>query len=112
MPSSFQRVVDAKREARTQALATAGPSSSEHVKYLNATGTCLLPYTTRLRVPLCLCVAESITAHQIVANIQKGEWKASQVLEAYIARAAFAHERTNCLTESAHISQHCKHGVA
>ena len=39
------------------------------------------------------------TAQEIVSHIEKGEWTASQVLEAYIARAAIAHERTNCLTE-------------
>ncbi|PPQ63300.1 hypothetical protein CVT24_006745 [Panaeolus cyanescens] len=39
------------------------------------------------------------TASQIVERIATGEWTASQVLEAYIARAAFAQEKTNCLTE-------------
>ena len=41
------------------------------------------------------------TASEIVSNIEIGEWTASQVLEAYITRAALAHERTNCLTEGA-----------
>ncbi|EAU90351.1 amidase [Coprinopsis cinerea okayama7 len=39
------------------------------------------------------------TAPEIVSRIQSGEWTASRVLEAYIARAAFAHSKTNCLTE-------------
>ncbi|KAF9054357.1 amidase [Panaeolus papilionaceus] len=39
------------------------------------------------------------TASQIVERIAAGEWTASEVLEAYITRAAFAHEKTNCLTE-------------
>ena len=34
-------------------------------------------------------------------NIAKGEWTASEVLEAYLSRAAFAQEVTNCLTEGA-----------
>lgn len=32
-------------------------------------------------------------------NIEKGDWTASKVVEAYIARAAYAHAKTNCLTE-------------
>ena len=32
-------------------------------------------------------------------NIQAGTWTASEVLEAYIARAAQAHQAMNCLTE-------------
>jgi Asp-tRNA(Asn)/Glu-tRNA(Gln) amidotransferase A subunit family amidase len=39
------------------------------------------------------------SATGIVENIQAGKWTASQVLEAYIARAAQAHTATNCLTE-------------
>jgi Asp-tRNA(Asn)/Glu-tRNA(Gln) amidotransferase A subunit family amidase len=34
-----------------------------------------------------------------VENIANGRWTATQVLEAYIARAAEAHHHTNCLTE-------------
>ena len=32
-------------------------------------------------------------------HIAAGEWTASEVLEAYISRAALAQEKTNCLTE-------------
>jgi len=39
------------------------------------------------------------SASQIVSHIRKGEWTASEVLEAYISRAALAQENTNCLTE-------------
>lgn len=39
------------------------------------------------------------TATEIVSRIEKGEWTASQVIEAYIARASLAHAATNCLTE-------------
>lgn len=42
-------------------------------------------------------------ASEIVERIEKGEWTATRVLEAYIARAAIAHEKTNCLTEGTHI---------
>ncbi|TFK32784.1 amidase signature domain-containing protein, partial [Crucibulum laeve] len=38
-------------------------------------------------------------ASEIVQRIEKGEWTASEVLEAFIARSVFAHEKTNCLTE-------------
>ena len=41
-------------------------------------------------------------ASQIVENILAGKWIASDVLEAYIARAAQAQEAMNCLTEGAY----------
>ena len=41
-------------------------------------------------------------ATEIVSRIGNGEWTATQVLEAFISRAAYAQERTNCLTEGAH----------
>lgn len=43
-------------------------------------------------------------ASEIVTRIESGEWTASEVLEAYISRAAFAHTRTNCLTEGRRLS--------
>ncbi|KAJ7470386.1 amidase [Mycena latifolia] len=39
------------------------------------------------------------TASEIVGHIQRGEWTSSQVVGAYIARAAVAQETTNCITE-------------
>ncbi|KAI0923915.1 hypothetical protein AcV5_009322 [Taiwanofungus camphoratus] len=39
------------------------------------------------------------TASEIVGHIEKDEWTASEILEAYIARAILAQETTNCLTE-------------
>ncbi|EJF64237.1 amidase signature enzyme [Dichomitus squalens LYAD-421 SS1] len=39
------------------------------------------------------------TASEIVQRISQGEWTASQVLEAYLARAVLAQGLTNCLTE-------------
>ena len=44
------------------------------------------------------------TAKEIVDHISKGEWTASEVLEAYIARAVLAQDLTNCLTEGEPIS--------
>ena len=38
-------------------------------------------------------------AKEIVQRISKGEWTASEVLEAYISRALLAQDMTNCLTE-------------
>ncbi|KAJ6606604.1 amidase [Mycena vulgaris] len=39
------------------------------------------------------------TASEIVDHIQRGEWSATQVVTAYIARATLAQETTNCVTE-------------
>ncbi|RPD64393.1 amidase signature enzyme [Lentinus tigrinus ALCF2SS1-7] len=39
------------------------------------------------------------TAPEIVEHISRGEWTASAVLEAYVARATKAQSLTNCLTE-------------
>ncbi|KAI0629270.1 amidase signature enzyme [Trametes polyzona] len=39
------------------------------------------------------------TAKEIVQRIAKGEWTASEVLDAYLARAVLAQDTTNCLTE-------------
>ncbi|KAI0027805.1 amidase signature domain-containing protein [Vararia minispora EC-137] len=68
--------VKAKLTERDAALWSATqPSSTEHQPFLNA------------------------TANEIVQHIEKGEWTASQVLEAYIARAVQAQQETRCLTE-------------
>ena len=40
-----------------------------------------------------------LSAPEIVQRISDGEWMASAVLEAYIARAVLAQDATNCLTE-------------
>lgn len=40
-----------------------------------------------------------IPVAEIVSHIENGEWTATQVLEAYLSRAAFAQAKTNCLTE-------------
>lgn len=40
-----------------------------------------------------------VAAPDIVKHIAAGEWTASDVLEAYISRAALAQEKVNCLTE-------------
>jgi hypothetical protein len=40
-----------------------------------------------------------VGAHEIVSRIEKGDWTARQVTEAYIAQAIEAHRATNCLTE-------------
>ena len=41
-------------------------------------------------------------AQEIVERISKGEWTASEVLDAYISRAIHAQDVTNCLTEGAY----------
>ncbi|KAJ7045940.1 amidase [Mycena alexandri] len=39
------------------------------------------------------------TARDIVTNIERGTWTASQVLEIFIAQSIVAHSATNCITE-------------
>ncbi|KAH6916170.1 amidase [Coprinopsis sp. MPI-PUGE-AT-0042] len=77
--SSNAGVIEAKRKQQRAALELAVSATTTNTgdqeKYLKA------------------------TAPEIVEHIQNGEWTASQVLEAYIARAVFAHAKTNCLTE-------------
>lgn len=47
-----------------------------------------------------VCRAENrCLAHEIVSRIEKGDWTAREVVEAYISQAAKAHIATNCLTE-------------
>ena len=46
-----------------------------------------------------------IAAQEIVERISKGEWTASEVLDAYISRAIQAQDVTNCLTEGAYYAR-------
>ncbi|KAF9485469.1 amidase [Pholiota conissans] len=74
--SSNTAIVEAKRAERSKALKDVPKDvDPTHSVFLKATAT------------------------EIVARIEQGEWTATQVLEAYIARAAYAHAKTNCLTE-------------
>jgi hypothetical protein len=45
-----------------------------------------------------------ISATEIVARIGDGEWTASQVLEAYMARTVLSQTKTNCITEGQYFS--------
>lgn len=95
--SKFQVVVDDKRARRDKLLSSAHTYvESEHGAYVKATGK---PFPLskdasyvhqRRRRP----------AFEITKRIGSGEWSASQVIESYIARAAYAHSITNCGTES------------
>ncbi|KAI0731184.1 amidase signature domain-containing protein [Earliella scabrosa] len=77
--SQCRRVAERKQSARKEAIRSGGvgpdtlPADAE--TYLRA------------------------TAPEIVQRISDGEWTASAVLEAYIARAVLAQDATNCLTE-------------
>ncbi|KAG1738410.1 amidase signature domain-containing protein [Suillus paluster] len=71
-------IITSKRDARDKALSLAGPYSVNDYDI----------YTKS-------------TASEIVQRIAKGEWTSSQVLEAYIARAAVAQAETNFLFEDA-----------
>ncbi|KAK0239322.1 amidase signature domain-containing protein [Armillaria nabsnona] len=75
--SSNKAVVHGKRLERARLLEEASSSgkSGDREKYLQA------------------------TACDIVSRIESGEWTATEVLEAYVARAVEAQTATNCLTE-------------
>lgn len=73
---SYQAIVDDKRKRRAEALSVASAFSTDaHGHYVRA------------------------TASEITENIRKGEWTATQVVEAFIAKAGQAQEATNCVTE-------------
>ncbi|KAI0258706.1 amidase signature domain-containing protein [Gloeopeniophorella convolvens] len=76
-PQSYYNTINSKRNQRADAISKAPAkfSTEKHQVYLNASAT------------------------QIVTSIQVGTWTASDVLEAYLARAVQAQEATNCLTE-------------
>ncbi|KAI6021726.1 amidase signature domain-containing protein [Pisolithus microcarpus] len=76
MGNQRNAMISSKQTARGVVLASA--PSYDHLKHA--------PFT-------------NATATEIVQRISTGEWTASQVLEAYIARAAQAQHKTNCLTE-------------
>ncbi|KAG5636176.1 hypothetical protein H0H81_008911 [Sphagnurus paluster] len=98
--SSYLQIVDTKRAERQRILATASTASLDTDKFIKATGKSLLPFTG-------LANTDRKTATEIVAHIEKGEWTASQVVEAYITRATEAHAVTNSLTEGVHPPTPC-----
>ncbi|KAJ8095263.1 hypothetical protein PM082_010486 [Marasmius tenuissimus] len=74
--SSYEVIVESKRAERERLVSLAPAfSSADHAKFLRA------------------------GVKEIVSRIESGEWRAVQVVEAYIARAAVAHAQTNCATE-------------
>ncbi|KAF8556541.1 amidase signature enzyme [Imleria badia] len=71
-----QSNISSKHSARDKALALASPYDSDtHDPFLHATAT------------------------EIVESIAAGKWTASQVLDAYMARAVVSQAKTNCITE-------------
>lgn len=100
--SSNVAIVNEKREQRTQSLADVKKDAPEHQVYLKATGQRFSSFW-----PALYCCGPILTIHvasEIVVRIQNGEWTATEVLEAYISRAAYAQEKTNCLTEGKRLS--------
>jgi hypothetical protein len=94
--SSTSAVVALKRQQREDLLKTASAyDAASHDKYLHADGACALLSHPCRQAPN----VDVTAASEIVRRIGAREWTASGVLEAYIARAAHAHEATNCLTE-------------
>jgi hypothetical protein len=96
--TGYKAIAASKCAQREKAIEFAHPYVLQtHSMFLNATGlskafTCSL----FCRIDFFFL---SYSASEIVNNIENGQWTASQVVDAYIARAAFAHQRTNCLTE-------------
>lgn len=91
--SSYLTVVKHKCDQRAHALETAPPYAAEYQPFNKATGK-LSANQTAGHHWLC-----STLATEIVSRIKNKEWTATQVLEAYIARAKLAQAHTNCLTE-------------
>ncbi|TCD61777.1 hypothetical protein EIP91_007955 [Steccherinum ochraceum] len=81
-PSAFRTVVESKLAERSLALEKASTSST-------SSGAPCAPDSVYL----------AASASTIVDHIASGQWTASEVLEAYIARAVLAQSTTNCLTE-------------
>lgn len=89
-------VIEQKRAERNRAIADVDKRLVEQQSqavYLRSTG--LLRFASLLLYSLIAI----LTASEIVLHIEKGEWTASDVLEAYISRAIYAQEKTNSLTE-------------
>lgn len=100
--SSNAGVIDLKRKQQRAALDLAisatATSVSDQERFLKATGAVYLAsFSERVKK----VDKAALSAPEILEHIKKGEWSASDVLEAYIARAAVAHSKTNCLTEGA-----------
>ena len=92
--SSNARAIQSKVEQREKGLALASASvASDHNIYLGLTGEGRFgDHETRTHPPFFL-------APEIVAGIEQGQWTASQVVQAYIARAALSAKLTNSVTE-------------
>ena len=99
----YRETVEAKRSRRADAIEHAPVFAAEkHQMYLDSTGidsSLFLFILAALGNVHRLIDFWGRAASQIVENILAGTWTASEVLEAYIARAAQAHQVMNCLTE-------------
>ena len=96
--AGYQEIVASKRTHREKAIESAHPYVAQtHSEFLNATG--VFKAATCVFVFQKIYTNSSYLASEIVSNIGNGRWTASQVVDAYIARAAYAHQSTNCLTE-------------
>ena len=91
--NAWKTIGQAKRDERTKALQSAQEHQESFVTYTKASGK------ARSRLPHGCMLRVTYAASEIVAHIEQGEWTASDVLEAYISRPIFSHERTNCITE-------------
>jgi hypothetical protein len=91
-----QANISSKHSARDKALALASPyDSNTHDPFLHATGK-------YQRLSLSERSGDTFlpfSAAEIVEHIAAGKWTASQVLDAYMARAVVSQAKTNCITE-------------
>ena len=94
-----EAIISSKHSARDKALALASPyDGSAHDPFLHATGRMSL-HSSLSEQPDDLTITFLFSATEIVERIAASEWTASQVLDAYMARAVVSQAKTNCITE-------------
>jgi amidase len=93
--TNAKTIIQSKVAQRERGLSFASEYiASGHDVYLSVTGQTLVHMLSTHVI-----LRDFLAAREIPARIEKGEWTASQVVEAYIARAALSAKITNCVTE-------------
>ena len=93
-----EAIISSKHSARDKALALAPAYDTIHDPFLRATGRTSTDSVSPEQ-PDDLTFFFFLSATEIVENIAAGKWTASQVLDAYMARAVVSQAKTNCVTE-------------
>lgn len=102
--AAYVEIARRKQARREDALRIARSLSAPDAEpYLRATGSSsFFPAHEARAIAFAHCplfFPFGPTAKEIVQRIAKGDWTASDVLDAYLARAVLAQDVTNCLTE-------------